>query len=121
MWWRRSWVLGLLRFEFVGEVAEGGGDIAEGGDGFATNFGDDGGVDVGSGMADFHLDEFDGFFDALSDTAWIWSAGRWRRWGITTHRESLRGNLVKNPLPVWADGMGASTGESSGQGVGVSD
>jgi len=96
--------------EFVGEALQSVRDGAEGGDGFATDFGDDGGIDVGGGMADFHLDEFDGLFEALADAAWIWAAGR--RWGITGHGKYLYWALAEGPFLVWADGKVASTGEA---------
>jgi hypothetical protein len=82
----------------VSEVAQGGGDVAQGGDGFAADLGDDGGVDVGSRVADFHLDEFDGLVNALANAGW-----RWRR--ITAHRENLSransgGSSAESPLSV---------------------
>ena len=38
--------------------------------GFAPDLGDDGGIDVGRGVADFHLDELDGLFNSLADSTW---------------------------------------------------
>jgi hypothetical protein len=62
-WWRL--VLCGLPVKAVGEAAQCVGDVAQGRDGFAPDLGDNGGVDVGGGVTDFHLDELDGLFNAL--------------------------------------------------------
>ena len=87
-----------MLIEFVGEALQSVRDGAEGGDGFATDFGDDGGIDVGGGMADFHLDEFDGLFNALGNAAGRRIVGRRRR--IAAHREYLSGASAEGPFSV---------------------
>jgi len=66
--------------EAIGEVAEGFGQGAHGRDGLAADLGDDRVVDIGDGVTQFHLDEFDGLFDAVAYAA---RAGAW--WGICAH------------------------------------
>ena len=56
-----------MAVEAVGELAEGVGYIAEGADGLGAHLGDYGGIDVGGGVTDFHLNEFDGVIKALTD------------------------------------------------------
>ena len=81
--------------ELVSEFAHSICRAAQGGDGFAANFGDDSGVNVGGRVSDFHLDELDGLFNALADSA----GGRWR---IAAHSGQPQCGLdrAKNPLPV---------------------
>ena len=90
--------MGRLKVEAVGEALESVGDGTQGGDGFAADFGDDGGVDVCGGVADFHLDEFDGLFNALGNAAGRRIVGRRRR--IAAHREYLSGASAEGPFSV---------------------
>jgi hypothetical protein len=58
---------GLVTVHAVGQGAEGVGDAAHGGDGFAADLGNDRIVQVGDGMAQLHLDELKSFIDSLAD------------------------------------------------------
>ena len=75
----------MIALEAIGEVAHGIGDIAQGGDGLGAHLREDRVIQVGRGVAEFHLNEFDGFFNALGNTAGIWAARRRRRRRIAGH------------------------------------
>jgi hypothetical protein len=53
----------------VGKIAQSIRHGAHGNDGLAAHLRDDCVVDVGDGMAEFHLDQLDGLFYAPSDAA----------------------------------------------------
>jgi hypothetical protein len=66
----------LVAVKPVGKLAQGVGYVAQGADGLGAHLGDDGCIDIGCGVTNLHLDELDGFFNALPNAS---ITGAWRR------------------------------------------
>jgi hypothetical protein len=94
----------LIALEAIGEVAHGIGDIAQGGDGLGAHLGKDGVIQIGRGVAEFHLNEFDGFFNALADAAVGWARRRWR---ISAH-DGMPRKRASLQLIGWSERLGSS-------------
>lgn len=91
--------------EAISEVAEGVSHGAHGGDGLATDLRNYGVVDVGRGVAEFHFDEFERFFNTTAGAVG-WGGTRRR---ISAHVSSSNSECRQAAsFPVWRMGQVAS-------------
>src|SRR5580658_8713330 len=87
---RIGWRWRLVSVQAVGKAAQRVGHVAQCGDGLSAHLRNDCVVHIFSSMAQFHLDDLDGFFNALSYAA----RPRTRRpgtvWRIRAHKSQLQ-------------------------------